>query len=80
MLTSNPAGRQIQDLYLSSRAIYWSMALSFVYCLLFIYLMSYFAEFIAWGIVILVQIGLIGGAIFCFGEYFAKKNGLADQT
>lgn len=56
------------------------MALSFVYCLLFIYLMSFFAEFIAWGIVILVQIGLIGGAIFCFGEYFAKKNGLADQT
>ena len=74
LLTSNPAGRQIQDMYLSSRAIYGSMAMSFIYCLLFIYLMSWFAEYIAWAMVLLTQIGLIGGAVFCFGEFLAKKN------
>jgi len=74
LLTSNPAGRQIQDMYLSSRAIYGSMAMSFVYCLVFIYLMSWFAEYIAWAMVALTQLGLLGGAVFCIGEYLARKN------
>jgi len=76
MLTSNPAGRSVQDLYLASRAIYISMAMSFVYCILFIYLMSIFAECIAWGIIILVQLGMIGATIFSFGTYVAKMNDL----
>jgi len=66
LLTSNPAGRQVQDLYLSSRAIYWSMAMSLVYSLLYIALMSYFAEYIAWAIIAVTQIGLIGASVFCF--------------
>lgn len=36
--------------------------------------MSWFAEYIAWGIIVLVQLGLIGGAIFSFGEYSERKN------
>ena len=74
MLNSNPAGRQIQDLYLSSRAIYWSMAMSFVYCLIFIYFMSLFAEYIAWTMVILVQLGLFAATAFFMTEYMAMKN------
>jgi hypothetical protein len=74
MMNSNPAGRQIQDLYLSSRAIYWSMGMSFVYCLLFIYLMSLFAEYIAWAIVVLIQIGLFGATAFFMGEYLKMKD------
>lgn len=45
---SNKAGSMVYDLYLSSRAIYISIGLSFVYSLLFIYLMSAYAETLAW--------------------------------
>lgn len=53
MLTKNPTGRKIYDLYLSSRAIYISIALAIVYCLGYIYLMSLFAEYIAWAMIVL---------------------------
>ena len=79
-MTSNPAGRQVQDMYLSSRAIYGSMAMSFVYCLVFIYLMSWFAEYIAWAMVCLTQVGLIGASVFCFGVWMKKKNEANDVS
>lgn len=77
MLNGSAAGRQIQDLYLSSRAIYWSMALSLFYSLVYIALMSYFAEYIAWAIIGVTQIGLIGASIFCF---IAPKMNLTDDA
>jgi hypothetical protein len=40
----DPTGKGIKDLYLSSKAIYWSIGLSLVYSLLYIYLMSVAAE------------------------------------
>lgn len=55
---TNKAGSMVYDLYLSSRAIYISIGLSFVYSLLFIYLMSAFAETLAWVCIIFLQIGL----------------------
>jgi hypothetical protein len=55
---SNKAGSMVYDLYLSSRAIYISIGLSFVYSLLFIYLMSAFAETLAWICIFFLQIGL----------------------
>jgi hypothetical protein len=59
----------LNDLYMSSRAVFWSMGLSFLYCIIFIYLMSFFAEYIAWAIVILCQLGFIGSSIFGFMEF-----------
>jgi hypothetical protein len=53
LMTSTGVGAKMQDLYLSSRAIYFSMGLSFVLCIFYIYIMSIFAEYLAWGIVIL---------------------------
>jgi hypothetical protein len=50
-MTAGGAGAKLNDLYLSSRAIYWSMALSFVFCILYIYIMSIFAEYLAWGLI-----------------------------
>lgn len=79
LLNSNPAGQQLKDLYNASRAIYWSMAMSFVYCLLYIYLMSAFAEYIAWAMVAIVQLGLIAGGIFCIGEFLAIKSNVSNQ-
>jgi hypothetical protein len=59
-LMSNPIGKYFNDMYLSSRAIYASFGMGVVYCLVYIYLMSWFAEYIAWICVILLQLGLIG--------------------
>jgi choline transporter-like protein 2/4/5 len=49
------------------------MALSFVYCLAYIYLLSAFAEPIAWAMIVLVQLGLIGGAGFGITQYLYIK-------
>jgi hypothetical protein len=43
-LSSNAAGKAIQDLYRASNAIFISMGMSVIYCIAFIYLMSAFAE------------------------------------
>lgn len=67
MLMNSSAGRYLEDLYLSSRAIYASFGLGLVWCIIFIYLMSAFAETIAWICVVLIQLTLAGGsAIFYF--------------
>ena len=63
------------DLYNASRAVYSSMALALFWSILFIYLMSIFAEYLAWCCIILVQLGLFAAA---FGSYYlwdaAKTN------
>ena len=74
MLESNAAGKQVMDLYKSSRAIYICIATAIIFCFAYIYLMSFFAEQIAWTIVGITQISLFvgcGGLIF---EYFNLKG------
>ena len=66
-------GAYFNDLYLSSRAIYASIGMSVIYSFVFIFVMSAFAEIIAWIIIVLVQIGLIGGAVGC---YFLRADSL----
>lgn len=36
--------------------------------------MSWFAEYIAWGIIVLVQLGTIGAATFCIGFYLENSS------
>jgi hypothetical protein len=55
---ANDSLAMLFDLYLSSRAIYISMAMAFVYSIVYIYLMSAFAEYIAWAVIGAIQIGL----------------------
>lgn len=59
----NPIGSYFNDLYLSSNAIFISFGMSVVYSFVFIYLMSAFAEPIAWICVVLAQLAFIGGAV-----------------
>jgi len=70
----NPAGKSIKDLYLSSRAIYWSIGLSLVYSLLYIYLMSVAAEFIAWAMIALIQLALFAVAAYTYLIYSDNDN------
>lgn len=51
------------------------MFMGFVYCIVFIYLMSWFAEYIAWACIVLTQIGLVATSIFMFSQYLAAKSG-----
>jgi len=74
MLTKNPTGRKIYDLYLSSRAIYLSIAMAIVYCIGYIYLMSLFAEYIAWFMIGLTQFGLLAGTLFCLLMYKDRND------
>lgn len=70
---TNPIGKYFNDLYLSSRAIYISFAMSLVYSLALIYLMSAFAETIAWICVALAQAGFIFGAVLSYYHYVGEK-------
>jgi hypothetical protein len=60
------------DLYKSSRAIYISIATAIILCFGYIYLMSFFAEQIAWTIIGICQISLFVGTGVCVFEYIAK--------
>lgn len=53
----------MMDMYKARKAVMISIGMSIVYSLAFIYLMSEFAECIAWFCVILTQLGLIAGAL-----------------
>jgi hypothetical protein len=54
MLTSNAAGRQLMDIYKSSTAVFIASGMSLVFCLIYIFAMSAFAEYIAWAVVAIV--------------------------
>lgn len=69
MLNSNAAGRQFLDIYKSSTAVFIACAMSIVFCFAYIYLMSYFAEQIAWTIIGITQVGLFVGSAVCVFEY-----------
>lgn len=68
-----PGGQSMKDMYSSSTAIFMSMGLAFVWCVLYIYLMSFFAEYIAWAIIAITQLGLLALTIGSF-MYFAQAG------
>jgi len=73
---SGAAGKTIKAMISAKEAMLISFGMGFVYSLVFLYLMSAFAEPIAWLCVALIQIGLLGAAV---GSFFAsvelKKKG-----
>lgn len=69
LMASNPAGRVVQDVWVSSKIILSCVPLSFIYCVLYVYAMSKMADVIAWFIIVMVEIGFILGALFCFWEF-----------
>jgi len=57
------------DMWYSSRAIYASIGMSAVYCMLFIWVMSTYSEYLAWAAIFLTWVGLGGATFFCWGLY-----------
>jgi len=72
-LANGKAGKYVFDLWLSSGSIFYSMATSFLWSIICIYFLSAFAEYVAWTMVIVVQIGLIAGA-FVFGGLYTQAS------
>jgi len=60
------AGSYVNDLFLTSTAIWISIAMAPVYCFLFVAIMSAFAEYIAWLCIVLIQVALVAGSVLCF--------------
>jgi choline transporter-like protein 2/4/5 len=74
------AGKTIKDMVNAKDAMLISFGMGFVYSLIFLYLMSAFAEPIAWLCVFLIQVGLFGAAAGSFFVYtdLHKKAGMKD--
>lgn len=53
-LRDSPAGTVFEDMYKSSTSMYISMGLALVWSFVYIYLMSWFAEQLAWCCVFLI--------------------------
>ena len=70
----NPTGANFTDMYLSSRAIYLSMFLAPIYILLFVLLLSKFAHYIAWMVIIFVQIGLFVASHFFMMDFITSTR------
>ena len=71
---ANPVGKYFNDMYLSSRAIYGSMGMALVYTLIYIQILSWFAEPIAWICIVAVNIGLFALSAGAFVMRDGKKT------
>lgn len=77
-LKNSRAGSFYEDLYKSSTSIYVSMALALVWCIVYIYLMSWFAEALAWCCVFLIWVGLGAGTYFTAMKWLDSKKAVED--
>lgn len=68
-IKKNPLFVQLINLRTAYTAILTSMLTAFVLCVIYIYFMSVFAEYVAWGLVFLTQLSFIvlaAGGFFMF--------------
>ena len=68
-LKDSPVGTVFEDMYKSSTSMYVSMGLALVWSIVYIYLMSFFAEQLAWCCIVLIQVGLFAASIFSFMKF-----------
>jgi len=71
---NSSSGAYFKDLYLSSTSIYISFATGFIWSIIVIYFLSLFAEWVAWGMVFVVQIGFIGVTLMSLKMYSKYKE------
>lgn len=75
---SSGIGQYFNDLGVAWTAIRISLVMGCVYCFVYIYLMSAFAETIAWICVFLTQCGLIAFTVAAYFQAVAAKEAEAD--
>lgn len=74
-LLNNPAGASFNNMKKASTSIYIGMGMSVIWCLVFIYVISAFAEEIAWGIIVLTNLGLYVAGALALLEYKQENSG-----
>ena len=75
-MRASKGGQAINDIIVSLSSIYISIATAFIFALLLLYLMSAYAEAIAWICIFLTAAGCFGGAICC---WFMRSSLIADR-
>ena len=73
------AGSWFLDMYNSSRAIYTCFGLAFFWSMFFIYLMSAFAETLAWCCIVIIQIALLAGTAVSFMMWGSTQTEYGQQ-
>ena len=68
MISSNPAGRIVQDIWVSSKIILSIIPLTFLYCSIYVYIVSKFAKVITYISIVVIEIILVGASLFCFSR------------
>lgn len=68
------------DLYLSSRAIEFSLWMSLFFSIVYIYLMSLFAEILSWICIFLTSVGLIAATVLSFIYWKEQNDAYSDYT
>lgn len=76
LLWDSPVGSIYEAMFKASTSIYISMGLALLWSFIFIYLMSWFAEQLAWCCVVLIQVGLLTATIFSFLTWNKEKTKL----
>jgi len=72
-------GQYIFDVFNAGGPIGICLATSFLYCFIFIVILSFFAEPLCWACVVIVQLGLLGAPIL-FGWKYYDLGLLANST
>lgn len=72
-LEENVVFMQMMNLYSAWKAIVFSMFMALLLSIAYIYFLSVFAEYVAWGIIFATQIGLIALSLFSF-YYYTKTT------
>lgn len=62
-IKNTAAGQILNDMYLSSTSMYISFVTALLWSVIYIYILSIFAETLAWCCVCLIQLGLIGATV-----------------
>ena len=73
----NPVGQNVQDMLISRTSIFIGMILALVLCILYIFVLGFFGQFLTFLSIIMVQLGLLAGSVYFLHEYavFKVRNG-----
>lgn len=80
MISSNPAGRVVQDIWVSAKIILSIIPLTFLYCSLYVYVVSKLAKVIAYSSMILIELSLMTVSLWCFSRLAYYSPTATDQA
>lgn len=64
-MEDSPVGSVFEDMHKASTSMYICMGMALVWSIIYIYLLSWFAEVLAWLCVLLIQLGLLAATLGC---------------